>query len=87
VGSNLFNILAVAGPVGLIRNLDEESGSQAKAVLGLDLSPLQIQVLCMMALTVMVFSMIILGRGRIGRKRGFSLIVAYALIMFTWSTI
>jgi cation:H+ antiporter len=87
VGSNLFNILAVAGPVGLVRSLDEEGGSQAARVLGLDLSPLQVQVLSMTVLTVMVFSMIILGRGRIGRKRGFALILTYVLIMFVWSTI
>lgn len=87
VGSNLFNILAVAGPVGLVRSLDEEGGHQAVSVLGLDLSPLQVQVLSMMVLTVMVFSMIILGRGRIGRKRGLALLLTYVLIMFIWATI
>jgi cation:H+ antiporter len=87
VGSNLFNILAVAGPVGLFWNLDAESGGQLVAAGPFQGTPLQIQMASMMILTIMVFSMIILGRGRIGRKRGLALLVTYVLIMFLWTTL
>jgi len=50
-------------------------------------TPLQVQMICMLALTVMVFSMIILGRGKIGRVRGLVLLLTYALIMFLWTTL
>ena len=86
VGSNLFNILAVAGPVGLVRSLQEEAGGLPVTALGLEMSPLQVQVVSMMVLTLMVFTMIMLGRGRIGRKRGLALLFTYGLIMFIWAT-
>ena len=70
VGSNLFNILAVAGPVGLFWKLDAEGGQAPITPVFLQPTPLQVQMFCMVLLTVMVFAMIILGRGTIGRKRG-----------------
>jgi len=85
VGSNIFNILAVAGPVGLFWNLDAESGQLPITSIPLHPTPLQAQMICMLALTVMVFSMITLGRGRIGRKRGMVLLLTYALIMLAWT--
>jgi len=84
VGSNLFNILAVAGPVGLFWNLDAEGG-QSTGILSF--SSLQIQMICMVVLTFMVFSMIILGRGKIGRKRGMVLLLTYLAIMYFWTTL
>lgn len=87
VGSNLFNILAVAGPVGLVRELDAESGLPLVSGISLQLTQLQMQMISMLVLTIMVFSMIILGRGKIGRGRGLVLLATYALIMFTWATI
>ena len=87
VGSNLFNILAVAGPVGLIRGLDAEAGATNSLLGGLNLANLQVQTLSMVALTVMVFVMIMLGRGRIGRSRGLLLLVTYGLIMVIWATL
>ena len=87
VGSNLFNILAVAGPVGLIRNLDAEGGLPPVAGIALQLTQLQVQMISMLILTFMVFFMIILGRGKIGRRRGMVLLLTYALIMFTWTTL
>lgn len=86
VGSNLFNILAVAGPVGVFWNLDAE-GSGTISAGPFQGTPLQAQMISMMVLTIMVFSMIILGRGRIGRKRGLALLVTYGLIMFMWTTL
>jgi len=84
VGSNLFNILAVAGPVGLFWNLDAEGG-QSTGILSF--SSLQIQMICMVVLTFMVFSMIILGRGKVGRKRGMVLLLTYLAIMYFWTTL
>ena len=84
VGSNLFNILAVAGPVGLFWNLDAEGG-QSTGILSF--SSLQVQMICMVVLTFMVFSMIILGRGKIGRKRGMVLLLTYLAIMYFWTTL
>ena len=87
VGSNLFNILAVAGPVGLFWNLDAEGGQSQVTSVPLPSTPLQVQMICMVVLTVMVFAMISLGRGKIGRARGMVLLLTYALIMFTWTTL
>ena len=85
VGSNLFNILAVAGPVGLFWRLDAEGNQAPFLSLPVQITPLQLQMICMVALTVMVFTMIILGRGKIARIRGFVLLLTYALIMFIWA--
>ena len=84
VGSNIFNILAVAGPVGLFWNLDAE-GVQVSGPFSF--SALQVQLICMMVLTLMVFTMIILGKGKIGRKRGMALLLTYVAIMFVWATL
>ena len=87
VGSNLFNILAVAGPVGMFWKLDAEGDQAPITSLFMQPTPLQVQMICMMLLTIMVFSMIILGRGTIGRKRGLSLLLTYMLIMFLWTSL
>ncbi len=44
-------------------------------------------MICMMFLTAMVFTMIILGRGRIGRKRGMVLLLTYVVIMLFWANL
>lgn len=87
VGSNLFNILAVAGPVGMFWKLEAEGGQAPITSLFMQPTPLQVQMICMVLLTIMVFSMIILGRGTIGRKRGLSLLLTYVLIMFLWASL
>ena len=85
VGSNLFNILAVAGPVGIFRELKAE-GSLAP-VAGLPLGPtsIQAQLVGMLFLTFMVYLMIMVGRGRIGRRRGLILLLTYGGIMAFYS--
>ncbi|MEN8006304.1 MAG: calcium/sodium antiporter [Candidatus Krumholzibacteriota bacterium] len=87
IGSNLFNILAVAGPVGLVRNLDAESGLPSLTGFPLQPTQLQVQMISMLVLTIMVFTMIILGRGKIGRWRGTALLLTYTLIMYIWATL
>ncbi|MBU8870054.1 MAG: calcium/sodium antiporter [Gemmatimonadales bacterium] len=72
IGSNLFNILAVAGPVGLIHPLVQE-GSQGR-----------VQLLCMCLLTALVFVMIVFRGGKIGRGRGWVLALLYTGIMAAW---
>ena len=72
IGSNLFNILAVAGPVGMMQPLVQQQGQGA------------IQLLCMCLLTVMVFVMIVLGGGKIGRGRGWLLLLFYVSVMTVW---
>ena len=84
VGSNLFNILAVAGPVGLTWTLTAEEGGLPFSS-GLVTSPLQVQLLSMMLVTLAVTLMISRGRGRIGRGRGTVLLVLYAAIMSLWT--
>ncbi len=86
VGSNLFNILAVAGPVGLFWELKVEGPQTPLAHIFLHPSANQLQLVSMVLLAIMVFAMIILGKGRIGRKRGFVLLLVYVLIMFIWTT-
>ncbi len=86
VGSNLFNILAVAGPVGLVWGLDVEGPQQPLAYLPLRPTANQVQIVSMLLLTVMVTVMIMLGRGRVGRVRGVLLLSVYILIMFIWTT-
>ncbi len=82
VGSNLFNILAVAGPVGLFWGLEVEG--PASSLLP-QLAASQVQLLSMVLLTVIVAAMIMLGKGRIGRRRGLALLVIYILIMIMWT--
>ncbi len=74
VGSNIFNILAVAGPVGLVRPLTENSGQ------------LRLQLACMVGLAFILFAMVTLGRGDVGRRRGLLLLLAYGLVMVIWTT-
>jgi len=73
VGSNIFNILAVAGPVGLVRPLTENSGQ------------FRVQLACMVGLAVILFFMVTLGRGDIGRRRGLLLLLAYGAVMVIWT--
>ncbi len=87
VGSNLFNILAVAGPVGLFWNLDAKGVQSPIPSVPLQPTPLQFQMICMLVLTVIVFIMISLGKGKISRGRGVVLLLTYVLIMFTWATL
>jgi cation:H+ antiporter len=72
IGSNLFNILAVAGPVGLIQPLVQQDGQGS------------VQLLSMCLLTILVFVMIVLRGGAIGRGRGWLLLLVYAAVMTTW---
>jgi cation:H+ antiporter len=73
VGSNLFNILAVAGPVGLVAPLAETSGRH------------QGQLASMVALAVMLFLIVRFGGDHIGRGSGLVLLLVYAAIMVSWT--
>jgi cation:H+ antiporter len=84
VGSNLFNILAVAGPVGLAWTLTAEEGGLPFAAGPVE-SPIQVQLLSMMLVTLAVTLMISRGRGRIGRVRGAVLLALYAGVMTLWT--
>ncbi len=86
VGSNLFNILAVAGPVGLIWGLEVEGPQTPLPHVMFNPSANQLQLASMVLLALLVFVMIMLGKGRIGRKRGLALLIAYILIMIIWTT-
>lgn len=84
VGSNLFNLLAVAGPVGLVWGLRAEGRSLPLegSITG---TAIQLQLLSMLLLTLMVYLMIIRGRGTVGRVRGAALLLTYAAIMTVWT--
>jgi len=84
VGSNLFNILAVAGPVGLVWTLDGE-GRSLDIGSTLVSTQMQLQLLCMLLLTGMVYLMIMRGKGLVGRGRGAFLLLIYVLVMVTWT--
>ncbi len=73
VGSNIFNILAVAGPVGLVRPLVDASG-QGRLQLG-----------CMAAVAALLFVMVRIAGGDVGRRRGLLLLAAYVGIMVLWA--
>ncbi len=73
IGSNLFNTLAVAGPVGLIHPLAAESG-------------LTVQLWSMGGITLVVTLLLVLGRGRFGRTRGIFVLIGYLGIMTFWVT-
>ena len=49
-------------------------------------SPNQLQLVSMLLVTLLVFVMIVLGRGKVGRLRGLLLLAVYAAIMFIWTT-
>ncbi len=86
VGSNLFNILAVAGPVGLIWELKVEGPQSPLPHVLFHPSANQLQLASMLGLALLVTAMIVLGRGRIGRVRGLILLAVYILIMTVWTT-
>lgn len=71
IGSNLFNILAVAGPVGLVQPLAAEA----------ELLP---QLLSMGGITIVVALLLHFGRGTFGRGRGWLTLAMYAGIMALW---
>lgn len=73
IGSNIFNTLAVAGPVGLIKPLVDEAGT----------GPLQ--MVSMFGLTFLVFVMIVLRGGNVGRLRGAFLLLVYVVILCLWT--
>lgn len=72
IGSNLFNILGVAGPVGLIEPLVQQDSGGA------------LQLTSMGLLTFLVFVMIVLRGGPIGRGRGLLLLTVYVAVMAAW---
>jgi len=72
VGSNIFNILAVAGPVGLAAPLAAESDRH------------QGQLVSMVALALILQLMVVRGRGDFGRGRGAILLAVYAGITVSW---
>jgi len=86
VGSNLFNILAVAGPVGLVWGLEIDGPQIPLSHVIFHPSANQLQLVSMLLLAGLVTAMITLGKGRIGRKRGLLLLIVYILIMFIWTT-
>ena len=74
VGSNLFNILAVAGPVGMYRELVDTDGF------------IRMQLAAMGLVTLMVFAMLRFGGGNLGRRRGALLLAVYGAVMIYWTT-
>jgi cation:H+ antiporter len=74
VGSNIFNILAVAGPVGLVRPLVEES-SQGR-----------LQLICLVGLAALLTALVAAGRGALSRRQGVLLLATYAVVMVIWTT-
>jgi len=89
VGSNLFNILLVAGPVAGRWPLAFENGPQKNGVAFLpsflNLSEGQVQLVCSVLLGLLVMTLIQFSKRRIGRKSGLLLLGVYALIMFIWT--
>lgn len=73
VGSNIFNILAVAGPVGLVRPLVQEAGHG------------RLQLACMAAVAGLLYVMVAPARGDVGRRHGALLLAAYAAVMVIWT--
>ncbi|HPF69048.1 MAG TPA: calcium/sodium antiporter [Candidatus Krumholzibacteria bacterium] len=72
VGSNIFNILGVAGPVGLVRPLVVDPGEG------------RLQVSAMVGIAALAWIMVSL-RGRdVGRRGGLLLLAVYAAIMALW---
>ena len=72
VGSNLFNLLGVAGPVALIRPLSADSGG------------LTYQLGAMLVLTIMMHVMIVARGGSVGRTRGVMLLIVYGAVVTAW---
>lgn len=73
VGSNIFNILAVAGPVGLVRPL------MLPAAQG------RLQLACMVALAALLVAVVAPARGDVGRRHGVLMLAAYAAVMVVWA--
>ncbi|NCQ34043.1 calcium/sodium antiporter [bacterium] len=83
-GSNIFNLLGVAGPVGLVRPLQADSGRTVIPLLGVDLPGYQVQLITLVAMTILGMGLAMSRGGRCGRWAGVSLLVAYAAAMAIW---
>ncbi len=83
-GSNVFNLLGVAGPVGLVHPLQADMRGPTLSLLGWGVARFQFQVLTVVGVTLMVMVMASTGGGRFGRWRGGVLLVVYGLIMASW---
>ncbi len=84
VGSNLFNILAVAGPVGVFWQLDVKDRGGRLAWGSLNIPEHQVQLISMVILTIILALMIVVLGGKIGRLRGILLLVSYGAISALW---
>jgi cation:H+ antiporter len=87
VGSNLFNILAVAGPVGVFWRLDVENNGNGLALGSANIPGHQVQLMSMVILTIIVALMIVVLGGKIGRLRGVVLLGSYGAITALWMMI
>jgi cation:H+ antiporter len=72
VGSNVFNLLAVAGPVALIRPVAPDSGVGGS------------QLLTMLAMTLLL-PLCVRGRTTVGRGAGLLLLLAYTGAVIWWT--
>jgi cation:H+ antiporter len=86
IGSNIFNILAVAGPVGLYWRLNIEGPQTPLAGVPLHPSGNQVQLLSMVVLAALTLGLVLAGRGRVGRRSGWLLLAAYVGTMVLWTT-
>ncbi len=84
IGSNLFNILGVAGPVGIFWKLQAEESGGGLTLGNQNFPGHQVQLMSMVALTIVVTLMIVAMGGKIGRIRGIVLLVSYGAIMLLW---
>ncbi len=83
-GSNLFNLLGVAGPVGLIRPLVADSSGSTMPLLGRVVSGFQFQVATLLAVTLVAIVLAVWRGARFGRLRGGLLLGIYCLVMVSW---
>lgn len=85
IGSNVFNILAVAGPVGLVWPLNVDGPQLPLGHLLLRPTPNQLQLASMGLLTLVVLVLALAGRGRLNRPAGGGLLALYILTMILWT--
>ncbi len=83
-GSNLFNLLGVAGPVGLIRPLISEREGLPMAWYGLTMTKFHFQVVTLELVTMLVLFLVLTRGGKLTRLRSGLLLVFYFGLMVSW---
>ena len=83
-GSNIFNLLGVAGPVGLIHPLHADTAMATVAITGWTLPGYRLQAITLLGITLLAGALALSAGKKFGRAGGSIMLVGYILVMTIW---